>query len=207
MPAKIQPMPRRPIASRTKLASVVQPPAFKVTAPPLHSVDAVVEWLNQINLQSLAIADTAPMKHKALQVLIAAFGRCRAAARDVELLLRAREQREGIPATMGEQAPLSDPLAMPLWHSYELARLIKLVADADDLDKDDVKSIQTRIKHHVAGVQVREAGVSEALKRKHRLGSNVAAAVEGYAAIQAQLEKEALTAGDALDERWTSAIK
>lgn len=199
MATKIQPMPRRPVASRTKLAPVAQPVPFRISAPPLHSVDAVVEWLNQINLQSLAIADSQPLKHKALQALIAAFGRCRAPARDVEMLLRAREQREGIPAAVGEHAPLSDALAMPLWHSYELARLVKLVADADDLDKDDVKSIQTRIKHHVAGVQVREAGVSEALKRKHKLGSNVAAAVEGYAAIQAQLEKEALTAGDALD--------
>lgn len=210
MPSKIQDMPRRrrpiPVAPTQQQRPVAA--AAATPQPPIsQGVDAVVAWLNDVNLAMMAEVETASPslknKHKALQLLITAFGRCRAVARDVELLLRAREQRDGVAAAVAYQAeaPIQDPVATPLWHALELARLVKLVADAAEVDKDDVAAIQTRIKHHVAGVTVRETGLTAEFKRRHRIGSDVAGAVEGYAQVQAQLEKEALTAGDAEDAR------
>ena len=193
--------------ARRRQPPVVRPPQDTVPPPPpppppiQDGVDAVIQWLNKINLVAMETAQQQPHKHKALQALIAAFGRCRAVARDVALLLRAREQRDKIPAApaYGDTAPVADSLAMPLWHAMELVRLAYLVVSASEVDKDDVANIQTRIKHHVAGVTVREAGVTADFKRRHRIGSDVAGAVEGYAQVQAQLEKEALTQQDADD--------
>ncbi len=206
MPPRLQEMPRRRRpATTTQLTSPTIKPALTPTAPPPISqgVDAVVAWLNKVNLSSMELTTTQPQKHKALQLLIAAFGRCRAVARDVELLLRARQQRDGVAVDVAyaEAAPIDDALAMPLFHALEIIRLTHLVAAAPELDKDDVAAIQQRIKHHVAGVTVREAGLTAEFKRRHRIGSDVAKAVDSYAQVQAQLEKELLTQGDAEDAR------
>jgi predicted phage terminase large subunit-like protein len=204
MAQRIQQAPprRRPTAIKANPTQAATP--LDLNPPPItEGVDAVVGWINRLNLQTIDLAQHQPQKHKALQALVAAFGRCRATARDVALLLQAREQRDRIAAAgaYATEPPLDDGLAMPLWHAFELVRLIYLVAQALDVDKDDVAAIQTRIRHHVAGVTVREADATADFKRRHRIGSDVAGAVAGYAQIQAQLEKEALTAGDAEDAR------
>ena len=204
MAQRIQQAPprRRPTAIKAAPASPAAP--LDLSPPPIaEGVDAVVGWINRLNLQTIDLAQHQPQKHKALQALVAAFGRCRATARDVALLLQAREQRDRVPAAgaYATEPPLTDGLAMPLWHAFELVRLIYLVAQAPDVDKEDVAAIQTRIRHHVSGVTVREADAAADFKRRHRIGSDVAGAVAGYAQIQAQLEKEALTAGDAEDAR------
>lgn len=207
MPSKIQAMPRRRrnvAASTTHSTSPAPPTTLNLPSPPIaQGVDAVVGWLNRVNMATMELATTQPHKHKALQQLIAAFGRCRAVARDVELLLRAREQRDGVAAAVGydEAYPDADQLAVPLWASMELIRLVQLVLAAPELDKEDVASISLRSKHYVALVTVRESAATADFKRRHKIGSDVAGAVEGYAQVQAQLEKEALTAGDAEDAR------
>lgn len=206
MPPKIREMPRRrrPAAVTATTSTPHQPQ--HLPAPPIpQGVDAVVAWLNEVNLVSLASADDPAQKHrhKALQTLVSAFSRCRAVARDVELLLKAREQREDISAVAayGVEAPIQDQLALPLFHAFEVVRLIDLVLNASTIDADDVRSLQARVRHHVAGVTVRESGLTAEFKRRHRIGNDVAGAVEDYAQVQAQLEKEALTAGDAEDAR------
>lgn len=204
MAQRIQQAPprRRPTAIKSVPTSTAAP--LDLSPPPIaEGVDAVVGWINRLNLQTIDLAQHQPQKHKALQALVAAFGRCRATARDVALLLQAREQRDRVPAAgaYATEPPLTDSLAMPLWHAFELVRLLYLVAQAPDVDKEDVAAIQTRIRHHVSGVTVREADATAEFKRRHRIGSDVAGAVAGYAQIQAQLEKEALTAGDAEDAR------
>lgn len=207
MPSKIQAMPRRRrnvAVSTTHSTSAPQTATLNLPSPPIaQGVDAVVGWLNRVNMATMELATTQPHKHKALQQLIAAFGRCRAVARDVELLLRAREQRDGVAAAVGydEAYPDADQLAVPLWASMELIRLVQLVLAAPELDKEDVASISLRSKHYVALVTVRESAATADFKRRHKIGSDVAGAVEGYAQVQAQLEKEALTAGDAEDAR------
>lgn len=202
------PRRRQPVVANRTSTHSTSAHATPSTPPPppppiAEGVDAVTAWLNKVNLGLMDLATTQPHKHKALQALISAFGRCRSVARDVALLLQAREQRDKVPAApaYGDTAPIDDGLALPLWHALELVRLAYLVACANEVDKDDVANIQTRIKHHVAGVTVRESGVTADFKRRHRIGADVASAVEGYAAIQAQLEKEALTAQDAEDAR------
>jgi len=182
MAQRIQQAPprRRPTAIKSP-ASTSAP--LDLSPPPIaEGVDAVVGWINRLNLQTIDLAQHQPQKHKALQALVAAFGRCRATARDVALLLQAREQRDRVPAAgaYATEPPLSDGLAMPLWHAFELVRLLYLVAQAPDVDKDDVAAIQTRIRHHVAGVTVREADATADFKRRHRIGSDVAGAVAGY---------------------------
>ena len=204
MAQRIQQAPprRRPTTIKATPASTSAP--LDLSPPPIvEGVDAIVGWINRLNLQTIDLAQHQPQKHKALQALVAAFGRCRATARDVALLLQAREQRDRVPVAgaYATEPPLTDGLAMPLWHAFELVRLLYLVAQAPDVDKEDVAAIQTRIRHHVSGVTVREADATADFKRRHRIGSDVAGAVAGYAQIQAQLEKEALTAGDAEDAR------
>lgn len=207
MPSKIQAMPRRrrPATTTPAHAATTAPtPTPPLPPPPIRQgVDAVVQWLNRVNVATMDLAATSPHKHKALQLLVAAFGRCRAVARDVELLLRAREQRDGIAAAPAydDAAPLDDALATPLWASLELVRLCHLVLQSPELDKDDVAAVQTRIRHYVAAVTVRESAATADFKRRHRIGSDVASAVDNYAQVQAQLEKERLTAGDAEDAR------
>jgi len=206
MPSKIQAMPRRRrnVAVTTTSAPQATPTTVNLPSPPItQGVDAVVAWLNRVNMATMELASSAPLKHKALQSLIAAFGRCRAVARDVELLLRAREQRDGVAAAVGyeEAYPDADQLAVPLWASMELIRLAQLVLAAPELDREDVTSIANRVKHYVALVTVRESAATADFKRRHRIGSDVAGAVEGYAQVQAQLEAEALTARDAEEAR------
>lgn len=206
MPPKIQAMPRRrrAVATSSTIAPQPTPTSATPTLPPppiRQGVDAVVAWLSRVNMATMDLAAQQPYKHKALQTLTAAFGRCRAVARDVELLLKAREQRDGIAAAPAyeEAAPLDDAQATPLWGAFEIARLIGLVLAAPELDKDDVAVIASRAKHYVALVTVREASATADFKRRHKIGSDVAGAVEGYAQVQAQLEKESLTAADAED--------
>lgn len=206
MATKIQDMPRRrrrvavPV---TESDAAVAPSTLR--PPPIpQGVDAVVAWVGEVNLAAMAETPTTPTlrnKHRAVQQLISAFGRVKAAARDVELVLRAREQREGKEAggAYHDDAPVGDAVAMPLWHAMELARLLHLVTTAAGMDKDDVDAVAARIRHHVAGVTVREQGWTSDFKRRHKIGSDVAGAVAGYAAVQAQLEAEALTQGDAED--------
>lgn len=204
MAQRIQQAPPRRRPTAIKANPTQAPTPLDLSPPPIaEGVDAVVGWINRLNLQTIDLAQHQPQKHKALQTLVAAFGRCRATARDVALLLQAREQRDRVPAAgaYATEPPLTDGLAMPLWHAFELVRLLYLVAQAPDVDKEDVAAIQTRIRHHVSGVTVREADATADFKRRHRIGSDVAGAVAGYAQIQAQLEKEALTAGDAEDAR------
>lgn len=136
-------------------------------------------------------------------MLIAAFGRVKGPARDVELLLRAREQREALPSApaFGAEPPREDLVAMPLWHAMEVARLAALVHSQPELDDEDVEAVRQRLQVHVAGVQVREAGETSAFKRRHRIGGDVQGAVDGYARVQDQLSKEALTEMDAVEAR------
>jgi hypothetical protein len=160
----------------------------------------VTAWVNQVNLAQMSAQDKSK-KAVALQALISAFGRVRTVAKDIELLLRAREQRDAVPANVAAApSPPQDTLALPLWHAFELARLIKLVADTAELAADDVKALQKRIKHHVAGVTVRDTGAVDEFKRRHRI-SNVADAVASYEQVQAQLAEEALTERDAIEAR------
>ena len=179
-------------------------PLSPVREPPVEAgVDAVVAWVNDLNLRLLAEGEQQTPKRRALQQLVSAFGRVKGIARDVELLLKAREQREKRPAApaYGRACPADDLLAVPLWHALEIVRLAKLVCDHAELDDEDVEQVKLRLQGHVAGVQVREAGETAAFKRRHRIGADVQGAVEGFAKIQAQLEAEALTEGDTAEAR------
>ena len=191
------PPPRRP---RPLVSSSPQPAPLLAHPPVSEGIDAVTAWVNQVNLAQMSAQDKSK-KAVALQALISAFGRVRNVAKDIELLLRAREQRDAVPANVAAApSPPSDTLALPLWHAFELARLIKLVADTAELAADDVKALQKRIKHHVAGVTVRDTGAVDEFKRRHRI-SNVADAVASYEQVQAQLAEEALTERDAIEAR------
>lgn len=199
-------MPRRRRAASAITTSTPPPRPTYPEPPILKGVDAVVAWVNQINLGVMTETASTPdarNRHKALQALVSALGRCRSVARDVELLLRAREQREGVGcgAAYADAAPQDDAMSYPLWSFNQLAALCKLVADCDGLDSDDLQRVMDRLKHHVAGVTVRESGETAAFKRRHRIGADVAGAVESYAQVQQQLEKESLTQGDAEDAR------
>lgn len=203
-PARIQAMPRRRHAAAT--TTTVSPSRAPMPTPPLRQgVDAVVAWINRLNLATMAetaTTDDQRRRHKALQQLIAAVGRCRSVARDVELLLLARQQREGVgvEAVYLDDVP-DDAMSQPLYNFNRIAALCHLVAECDGLDADDLDKVTTRLRHHVAGVTVRESGETAAFKRRHRIGSDVAGAVENYAVVQQQLEKEALTDADAVDAR------
>ena len=196
----IRPLP--PPRRHRPLAQAAPPqPAPTLAHPPVsEGIDAVTAWVNQVNLAQMSAQDKSK-KAVALQALITAFGRVRTVAKDIELLLRAREQRDAVPANVAAApSPPADTLALPLWHAFELARLIKLVADAAELAADDVKALQKRIKHHVAGVTVRDTGAVDEFKRRHRI-SNIADAVATYEQVQAQLAEEALTERDAVEAR------
>lgn len=201
MATKIQAMPRR----RRQIA-VAAPQQQQTTPPPLlppppitQGVDAVVEWFGRLNLHLLG--DAAPTGHKlkTLQTVLSSFSRVRSPARDVEMILKARQQREGVSYALAyaDEAPVTDAQALPLWHAMEIARLAQLVLTSSLVDAEDYRNVSARLKHHVAGVQVREVAETTAFKRRHKIGADVAGAVEGYAAVQAELEAEQLTAGDA----------
>lgn len=197
---KLQPLPppRRPKALTANVPSV---PAPVHPHPPVsEGIDAVTAWVNQVNLAQMSAQDKS-RKAAALQTLITSFGRVRSTAKEIELLLRAREQREAVPANVAAQpSPPQDTLALPLWHAFELARLIKLVADAQEIGADDLAALKKRIRHHVAGVTVRDTGVVDEFKRKHRIG-NVADAVASFEQVQAQLAQESLTEREAAAAR------
>lgn len=202
MATKIQPMPRRrrqiAVAAPQQQTATPQPPTLP--PPPItQGVDAVVEWFGRLNLHLLG--DNAPTGHKlkTLQTVLSSFSRVRSPAREVEMILKARQQREGVSYALAyaDEAPVSDAQALPLWHAMEIARLAQLVSASSLVDAEDYRNVSARLKHHVAGVQVREVAETTAFKRRHKIGADVAGAVEGYAAVQAELEKEQLTAGDA----------
>lgn len=198
--AKLQPLPppRRPKTLTTNVPSV---PAPAHPHPPVsEGIDAVTAWVNQVNLAQMSAQDKS-RKAAALQTLITSFGRVRSTAKEIELLLRAREQREAVPANVAAQpSPPQDTLALPLWHAFELARLIKLVADAQEIGTDDLAALKKRIRHHVAGVTVRDTSIVDEFKRKHRI-SNVADAVASFEQVQAQLAQESLTEREAAAAR------
>jgi len=201
MATKIQAMPRRrrQIAVAAPQQQQIAPPPTLPPPPITQGVDAVVEWFGRLNLHLLG--DAAPTGHKlkTLQTVLSSFSRVRSPARDVEMILRARQQREGysFAAAYGDEAPVTDAQALPLWHAMEIARLAQLVLTSSLVDAEDYRNVSARLKHHVAGVQVREVAETTAFKRRHKIGADVAGAVEGYAAVQAELEAEQLTAGDA----------
>lgn len=197
------PRRRRAVATNATISTPPTPAPLPTLPPPpvRQGVDAVVAWLARVNMATMDLAAQQPHKHKALSTLVQAFGRCRAVARDVELLLKAREQRDGVAAAPAyeEAAPIDDASAMPLWSTFELARLIALVLAAPELDKDDAAAVAVRAKHYVGLVTIRESSQTADFKRRHKIGADVAGAVEGYAKVEAQLAKEALTASDAED--------
>ena len=197
----IKPLP--PPRRHRPLAQATPPqPAPTLAHPPVsEGIDAVTAWVNQVNLAQMSAQDKSK-KAVALQALITAFGRVRTVAKDIELLLRAREQRDAVPANVAAApSPPSDTLALPLWHAFELARLIKLVADAAELAADDVKALQKRIKHHVAGVTVRDTGAVDEFKRRHRI-SNVADAVASFELV----DGPGVADGDARDVMLDSLL-
>lgn len=207
MTTKIQPMPRRrrqltATAPQQQTTTPTQPPTLP--PPPItQGVDAVVEWFGRLNLHLLG--DAAPTGHKlkTLQAVLSSFSRVRSPARDVEMILKARQQREGVSYALAyaDEAPVTDAQALPLWHAMEIARLAQLVLASTLVDAEDYRNVSARLKHHVAGVQVREVAETTAFKRRHKIGTDVAGAVEGYAQIQQQLEQEQLTEADAVDAR------
>lgn len=203
---KIQPMPRRrrQLTAAPQTATTPTPPSPTLSPPPItQGVDAVVEWFGRLNLHLLG--DAAPTGHKlkTLQTVLSSFSRVRSPARDVEMILKARQQREGVSYALAyaDEAPVTDAQALPLWHAMEIARLAQLVLASSLVDAEDYRNVSARLKHHVAGVQVREVAETTAFKRRHKIGADVAGAVEGYAQIQQQLEQEQLTEADAVDAR------
>jgi len=207
MTTKIQPMPRRRrqlTATAPSPTSTPTPQSPTLPPPPItQGVDAVVEWFGRLNLHLLG--DAAPTGHKlkTLQTVLSSFSRVRSPARDVEMILKARQQREGVSYALAyaDEAPVTDAQALPLWHAMEIARLAQLVLASSLVDAEDYRNVSARLKHHVAGVQVREVAETTAFKRRHKIGADVAGAVEGYAQIQAELDRQSLTAGDAVAAR------
>lgn len=202
MPPKILDFPRPRKAKPLPTTQIPDQPTQVGPPPAADGLDAVAAYVGTLNLLAMteARSPAAKLRQRALQQIVVAFGRCRPAAAEAELLCRARLQREdvGYDAAL-EAAPPKDPLALPLWHALSVARLGQVVAEAAAIDEADLAALSARLRAHAAAGAAKQSGAIGDFKRRHKIGGDVAAAVEGYAAVEAQLAAEALTADDAAD--------
>jgi hypothetical protein len=185
----------RRVDTRTLL---VEPP------PVATGWDACVEWAGALTLRLLQAAESPRVA--VLRDLLNAISTAKRVGTDVETALRAREQREGVPAAAARepQPPEDDAMALPLWHAFALCRLAYDAASAAGVTDQIASAYRARAKTHVAGLRVRELASTKALQERHKI-RDLRAAVRDHAEVSAQMEREALDA-DLIHEATSSLI-
>jgi predicted phage terminase large subunit-like protein len=194
-----------PTAAAVPKRAAVDTRTLLVEPPPVATGwDACVEWAGALTLRLLQAAESPRVA--VLRDLLNAISTAKRVGTDVETALRAREQREGVPAAAARepQPPEDDAMALPLWHAFALCRLAYDAASAAGVTDQIASAYRARAKTHVAGLRVRELASTKALQERHKI-RDLRAAVRDHAEVSAQMEREALDA-DLVTEAASSLI-